>query len=99
MQADIFNLPVEAMAHDEGPALGAALLAGVAGGVYRDVNEAGDRTIRIGEVIEPDPERTARYGQLLHAFRALYPATQAVRAVPEPSLTIGFGRPVPGRSR
>ena len=81
MQADIFNLPVESMAADEGPALGAALLAGVAIGASRDLEEATNRTLRIADVIAPDPERAARYGQLVHTFRALYPATQQQQAV------------------
>ena len=76
MQADVFDLPVEAMASDEGPAVGAAVLAGAATGVYGDVQEACDRTARTGDVIEPDRERASRYGQLLHTFRALYSATQ-----------------------
>jgi xylulokinase len=82
MQADIFDLPVESMATDEGPAYGAALLAGVAAGVYRDVQEACDRIVHTGEVIEPDRERVSKYAQLLHTFRALYPATQPARGLP-----------------
>jgi len=89
MQADIFNLPVESMAADEGPVLGAALLAGVATGVYRDVQQACDRTVRIGEVIEPDRDRAAKYGQLLHKFRALHAATRASPEMRVPSLTTG----------
>jgi xylulokinase len=78
MLADIFNLPVETMASEDGPAVGAALLAGVAVGVYGDVTDACDRTVRTAEVIEPDAARAARYGELLHRFRALNRATQRV---------------------
>jgi xylulokinase len=76
MQADIFNLPVESLVVDEGPALGAALLAGVAAGAYRDVEDASHRALRLAEVIEPNPEFAARYAQLAHTFKALYSATQ-----------------------
>ena len=85
-QADIFNLPVEVMSGDEGPALGAALLAGVAAGSYGSVEDACERTLRTGEVIEPDRDRAARYGQLIHTFRALYPATQNSPTARVPSL-------------
>ncbi len=78
MLADVFGLPVETMASEEGPAVGAALVAGVAVGEYRAVTEACDRTVRTGEVIEPDAGRAARYGELLHRFRALVRATQGV---------------------
>lgn len=80
MQADVFDLPVESTA-DEGPAMGAALLAGVAAGAYRDVHEASDQALRLADVIEPDPARAARYGQLMHTFRALYSATQQTSAL------------------
>ena len=79
MQSDIFNLPVAVMTGDEGPAFGAALLAGVAGGIYRDVLEASDSAARIGEVAEPDPERAARYERLHDTFAGLYPATRRDR--------------------
>ena len=76
MQADIFNLPLEGVSADEGPAIGAALLAGVAAGVYQDAQEACDRAVQTGDVIEPAPERASKYGQLVHTFRTLYAATQ-----------------------
>lgn len=82
MQADIFNLPVEAMASGEGPALGTALLAGVATAVYRDVPEACDRTLGPGAIIEPDRGSAERYARLRHTFRALYPATQPASGAP-----------------
>jgi sugar (pentulose or hexulose) kinase len=54
----------------------AALLAGVAAGAYRDVEDASHRALRLAEVIEPNPEFAARYAQLAHTFKALYSATQ-----------------------
>lgn len=74
MLADIFALPVATMASAPSPALGAALLAGVATGVYPDLAGASATVARIESVIEPDPERMARYEPLYRTFRALDPA-------------------------
>jgi xylulokinase len=73
MQADIFALPVAAMAGAPSPALGAALLAGVAAGVFSDLPGAA-AAARIDHVLEPDPERAARYEPLYRTFSALDPA-------------------------
>jgi xylulokinase len=74
MQADIFVLPVAVMASAPSPALGAALLAGVATGVFSDVAAASATVARLDHVIEPDRERAARYEQLYRTFSALDPA-------------------------
>lgn len=74
LQADIYGLPIRRTAVDEGPAYGAALLAGVASGVFADI-EAASASVRLRELItEPDPERTRRYDELYAIFASLYPA-------------------------
>ena len=76
LQADVYGLPIHRTTADEGPAHGAALLSGVAAGVYRDVDEACS-TVRLREeVAEPDPERTRIYEQHYEVYRSLYPATR-----------------------
>ena len=74
LQADIYGLPIRRTAVDEGPAYGAALLAGVASGLFTDV-EAASANVRLrDEVTEPDPERARRYEELYAIFASLYPA-------------------------
>ena len=76
LQADIYGIPVHRTTADEGPAHGAALLAGVAAGVYHDIGEA-CATVRLREeVTEPDPERTKVYEEHYEVYRSLYPATR-----------------------
>jgi xylulokinase len=77
LQADIYGVPIHRTRADEGPAHGAALLAGVAANVYRDVDEACS-TVRLREeVTEPDPERQAIYDEHYEVYRALYSATES----------------------
>ena len=58
----------------EGPAFGAALLAGVAAGVYPSVAAACAQTVHTGEPIMPDPVAVARYDALATLYQGLYPA-------------------------
>src|SRR5918999_5077627 len=74
LQADIYRSPLRRTAVDEGPAYGAALLAGVASGVFADVGAA-SAGLRMREVItEPAPERARRYDELYAVHASLYPA-------------------------
>ena len=76
LQADVYGLPVRRPTAEEGPAYGAALLAGVAAGVYRDVAEAcGVVTMEAG-VVEPDRQKHRIYDELLGLYRSLYRSTR-----------------------
>jgi xylulokinase len=72
--ASVLDLPLERTAVEEGSAYGAALLGGVACGVFADAHEAVDACVRIRETVEPDPAWTAAYRDGYDRFRALYPA-------------------------
>ena len=72
--ASVLGIPLELTAVEEGSAFGAALLAGVAGGVFGDVHEAVARCVRVRETIEPDRSWVAAYDDLYPRYRSLYPA-------------------------
>jgi len=74
LQADVYGLPVRRTVSDEGPTYGAALLAGVAAGVYRDVAEATSVVELREEVTEPDAERLKAYQEYYQVYRSLYPS-------------------------
>ena len=73
--ASVLDLPLERTESEEGSAFGAALLGGVAGGVFADVSDAVARCVRVGDVRSSPSRRCAEAYAELHArFRALYPA-------------------------
>jgi xylulokinase len=76
--SSVLGLPLQRTEVDEGAALGAALLAGVAGGVFADVPEAVEACVRVREEVEPDPDWQRVYDEAYGRFRALYPALRAL---------------------
>jgi xylulokinase len=72
--ASVLGLPIRRAATDEGSAYGAALLGGVAAGVFRDVHEAVASCVRLVDAAEPDPEWSAAYERGYRRFGLLYPA-------------------------
>jgi len=77
--ASVLGVPLELTESEEGSALGAALLGGVAGGVFADVDDAVDRCVRVTSTVEPDPAWHEAYRSAHERYRALYPALSAAR--------------------
>jgi xylulokinase len=71
--ADVFDAEIALTNDTEGAAFGAALLAGVGTGEYRNVAEACDQTIHLTDRIEPGPDRHV-YADYYPLYRDLYPA-------------------------
>jgi len=72
--ASATGLALDEINIDEGPALGAAILAGVGTGVFGSVREASDSIIKVVRSVEPDQEWRKVYTELYQVYRALYPA-------------------------
>jgi xylulokinase len=72
--ADVLERPVITLAADEGPAFGAALIAGTAVGLYPSLEVACARTVRLGAEVAPDPAAAAAYQRQYALYRAAYPA-------------------------
>lgn len=76
--ADVLGRPIVRTTADEGPAYGAALLAGVAAGVFGSVEEACAGITLRPEVEEPDAGRVRKYDEHYAIYREAYPATAAI---------------------
>jgi len=64
----------------EAACLGAALLAGVACGVYPDLEAAIGQTLRLGREVVPDPRGTAAYLPRFDIYTQLYPTLKGLQA-------------------
>lgn len=74
LQADIYRTPVELPTTEEGPAFGAALMAGVGAGVWPSVADACAAAVGSTETREPDAERADLYRRLGERYAPLYPS-------------------------
>jgi xylulokinase len=74
MIADVFGVPVVTIQNREGPALGAAILAGVGTGLYPSVPEACKRIIKTNPPQQPIAENSKKYAPFYKLYCDLYPS-------------------------
>lgn len=76
--ANVLNLKIDIPANEEGPSMGAAILAAVACGEYKDVKEAAEKMIKIAETVEPETELAEKYHKQYEKFKHIYPACKEI---------------------
>lgn len=72
MLADLYECTVKTVRQEEGPALGAAILAGVGCGIYESVEKACDRLLNINSSAEPEEEISRIYDKYHKLYQKLY---------------------------
>lgn len=72
MLSDIYSCEVKTIMSNGGPALGAAILAGVGTGIYKSVQEACKEMIKTKENYKPIPENTEKYEKMYSIYKSLY---------------------------
>ena len=77
--AAVFNRPLRRLLVDEGPAFGAALLAGVGVGNFSSVEEAARAVALASQADLPDPALVPLYHAEYERFTRGYPALRAMR--------------------
>ena len=74
LKADITGKPIEVPASDTATTLGAAILAGVGVGVYRDFTDAVAQTVKVRRRYEPSNANKQEYDNGYDTYLALYSA-------------------------
>lgn len=72
IKADVTGKRIEVPASDTATALGAAMLAGVGTGVYRDFAQAVESAVRVKHTYTPDAALAPAYDRAYAAYRTLY---------------------------
>ncbi|MCL9662400.1 xylulokinase [Paenibacillus hunanensis] len=75
MQADIFGATVVRLENEQGPAMGAAMLAAYGSGWFESLEQCAAAFLRTSRSYAPDVERTKRYDELFAIYRDVYTAT------------------------
>ena len=74
MIANILNVEVDVPACEEGPGMGGAMLAMVACGAYKTVEDAAAAIVKVDKTEKPDPELVKKYEARYQQFKTIYPA-------------------------
>ncbi|MDR4996377.1 xylulokinase [Bacillus altitudinis] len=80
MQADIFQAEVIQLDNEQGPALGAAMLAAVGCGWYPSLETCADQFIHQAAVYEPEQQHASIYADLFHLYQKIYTQTRDIHA-------------------
>ncbi len=72
--ADVFGEQINLLNIEEGPAFGAAIIAGVGVGCFASFEEAEEKMIEVVKIISPDKEKVKVYDQYYEVYRGLYPS-------------------------
>ncbi|SCW43650.1 xylulokinase [Paenibacillus tianmuensis] len=78
IQADIFDAPVVSLKNEQGPAMGAAMIAAVGAGWFSSLPNCADSFIDYGEMYEPIKENVIKYKQLFRLYRDVYTSTRTL---------------------
>lgn len=71
--ANVFNVEVDKINSEEGPAFGAAILATVGCGKYSTVEEATENLIQVTQTIKQDSDLVKKYNKKYEIYKELYP--------------------------
>lgn len=74
MQADIFNAPIITLKTEQGPAMGAAMIAAVGIGWFTDLKSCAQVFVKYEHIIKPNPIEVANYQRYYQKYRLVYPA-------------------------
>ncbi len=80
IKADVTGRPVRPVRAEEPTALGAALLAGIAAGTFRDHADAVGRAVGFADPIEPRAEHAEIYAERYASYRRAYDAVEGTLA-------------------
>lgn len=76
--ANVMDMKVDVIESEEGPALGAAMLAAVGCGEYPDVETIAEKLVNVVDTIEPEPELVEKYEERYQEFKRIYPTVKSL---------------------
>jgi xylulokinase len=76
MKADILNIPVTVLQSAEAGAVGSAMMAGVAAGIFDSLRSAAKIFVQEKETYYPRAEMHEKYNKIYEKYKKLYPAVR-----------------------
>ncbi|WP_066371111.1 xylulokinase [Neobacillus fumarioli] len=72
IQADIFNAKIVKLQNEQGPCMGAAMVAAVGLGWFTSLKECAEEFIKADQVYEPKPENVRLYQEYYQVYKDVY---------------------------
>lgn len=76
MQADIFNADVVTLANEQGPGMGAAIIAAVGSGWYPTLADCAKDFVAYTKTYHPIQENVEKYQRIFELYQQIYPSTK-----------------------
>ncbi|MGI6705965.1 MAG: FGGY-family carbohydrate kinase [Clostridia bacterium] len=86
LKADMMGRKITTLHISEAGTLGVAILAGTAAGVYRSIEDAVDKLVRVKKTFYPDEKLHRIYMEKFQTYKRIYPA---VKDIQRPDIAIG----------
>lgn len=81
IQADVFNVPISTLKVEEGPALGAAMLAALGEGWFSSVDECIEKCVEIDETIYPNENNVKVYEEYYSIYNQVYESQKNINNI------------------
>lgn len=78
MQADIFNTPVVTLETEQGPAMGAAMIAAVGTGWFETFADCSKVFVNVKDEVLPNPITAEKYEKVYANYQDVYPTTKDI---------------------
>lgn len=75
MQADIFDAEILTLNTEQGPGMGAAMLAAIGAGLFADAESCAAVFVHYDKQIVPNPDQVAKYAEIYAIYQQVYPQT------------------------
>lgn len=80
MQADIFNAKVIKLSSEQGPGIGAAMLAAYGCGWFKSLQECAAHFLKVDKEFLPSEESVVRYKRLFEIYKDVYKQTKSLNS-------------------
>jgi xylulokinase len=77
-KADVAGLLIDVPDVEEATPLGAAILAGIGVGLYKNEQDAFEHVYKPGKTYQPDPQLASKYAEWYQIYKQLYPVLKPV---------------------
>lgn len=78
IQADIFNVPVTTLVNEQGPGLGAAMLAATGLGWYSNLQECAKKFVEYDKLYQPNAKNVEKYQRIYQIYHQVYDVTKNI---------------------